>query len=367
MKKSTVAFILVLFFISLCFLFNLSKNETDNKSNNETKLNNHENNTNEICAVWITYFELPEENFEEEIDNMFLNLSSGNVNTVFVHTRPFSKVIYNSKYFKNDSKMDKLKIICEKGKKYNLSIHAWINPYRVSNSNNYNREEFPLPDEIISTKSYSFYNPASKEASKMIINDIVDLIKHYDLKGIHIDDYFYPEDMTKDLDICNYEKYKTTNGSLDLYEWRRQNISNLLKEIYTKTKVVKPNIIISVSPNADIEKNENTYFADVKKWCSDEGYLDWIIPQIYFGYNNETKPFLTVLNSWIELNKSNKVKVIVGLAPYKIGKVDDYAGTGKNEFIDNKSVINEQITDIKELEKQGKIIGYSLYSYSSLK
>ena len=83
------------------------------------------------------------------------------------------------------------------------------------------------------------------------------------------------------------------------------------------------------------------------------------MPQVYYGFKNEYSPFESTLNKWLELCVNKDIKVVPVLAIYKIGVVDSGAGTGKNEWIDDNDIIDEQI----KLIKDNKLEGYTLFRY----
>ena len=88
-----------------------------------------------------------------------------------------------------------------------------------------------------------------------------------------------------------------------------------------------------------------------------------IIPQLYFGFENETMPFEKTLDKWCDLCEGSSVRLAVGLALYKIGKEDEFAGAGKYEWLKNSDIISRQIEMLKEKE----VSGYALFSASYLK
>lgn len=345
--------------ISFLKLYGIRTEDTKNTSPEKNE---------KVRAVWIFYKELSTENpdksdYEKKIDEIFKKISEKNYNVAFVQVRAFSDAFYKSKYFEptkylcgGNVSFDALEIICKYAKKYGVSVHAWINPYRVS----YDKDA-AAETNMIKTGSGTYYNPASSEAQKLILNGIREIIENYDVSGIHIDDYFYPTDITNE-DADEYSKYKSNGGTLEIDSWRRSNVNELVKSIYTLIKEKNENLIFSISPGADIKKDYISYYADVYAWCGNSGYCDWIVPQIYFGFNNSNMPFIKTLDSWEALIKNDSVKLIPGLPAYKTGKEDAYAGEGKSEFVsDGKDVINKQI---EEVNSRKSCAGYAVYSYS---
>ncbi|MDE6777332.1 MAG: hypothetical protein K2J25_05265, partial [Oscillospiraceae bacterium] len=96
-------------------------------------------------------------------------------------------------------------------------------------------------------------------------------------------------------------------------------------------------------------------------WCSEAGYCDIIIPQIYYGFENQTCPFAETATLWAET--ATATDLVIGLGVYKIGTEDQWAGTGSLEFLTDSSVISKQIEFISNLENTD---GIALYSYSSI-
>ena len=83
------------------------------------------------------------------------------------------------------------------------------------------------------------------------------------------------------------------------------------------------------------------------------------MPQIYYGFENEYSPFKKVLDNWLNLRENKSIQVVPVLAAYKVNEIDNGAGYGKNEWIENKNLINQQISLIKKYNLQG----YAFFRY----
>lgn len=332
-------------------------------------------------GVFISYIEykkyLKDKNaldMKKEIDKMINTVKDYNINFIILHVKPFSDAIYESKIFPSSSSIvsdegdklpfDVLDYFIKKAHKNNIQIHAWINPYRISNYTDTSKISITNPAykwlntnnvKVIQDKGI-YYNPASSEVQELIISGVAELVENYDIDGIHMDDYFYPDDT---IDLENYEQFKNT---ISLSDYRLSNTNKLVKSIYTTIKKIKPNVVFGISPEGNIENNYKNNYADVKTWITNEGYIDYIMPQLYYGFSNETQPFIPVINKWKDLITID-IDFMPALALYKVGIVDEYAKSGKEEWINDKDVITKQIKIINNMEKAA---GYSLFRYSYL-
>lgn len=338
-----------------------------------------------VKAVWMTYYELSsftqdndEQEFKKQISKAFKELESNGFNRVTVQVRPFADAFYKSDYFPvsaycfksqgSELLYDPLAIMTEAAHKYGLSIEAWINPYRVSSSTDFSElsdknkaVEWKDTDNLIVCDSGIYFNPASSEVTKLICNGVKEIVENYQVDSICFDDYFYP-DTDKSIDESSYKAYTENSGELSLEDWRRENVSNMVKEVYSTVKSVNENITFGISPASDIENDRDSLYADVEKWCTSEGYIDYICPQIYFGFLNENQPFMKTTKNWIQMSDCT---MYVALPLYKAGKEDEFAGdSGINEFVDNNNIIARQVTYLSKLES---VKGFYIFSYSSLK
>lgn len=376
--------LLVVFIFTSCNRTEIKKNLTkDNVSDTPTAQNT------EIRAVWLNYNELSmkaqnggdEQTFRTKAEEIMKNIKSFGCNRVIIQVRAFSDAFYNSDIFPATKYLsgtegvsvsyDALSILLEYAKKYSLSADAWVNPYRVS----YNTDVSQLSENnpakkwisengetrnVIITDKGIFYNPACDEVKKLISDGVREILEKYDVDGIHMDDYFYP---TTDagFDKTEYDAYLNSGGKLSLDDWRRENVNSLISNVYSVIKTVKPEALFSVSPSGDIEKDCNVHYADVKLWCSQEGYIDVIMPQLYYGFLNDSKPFSKTADEWSDIVTNDNIKLCFGLAVYKSGKADAYAGAGADEWINCTDIISRQLSYIKGLQNYG---GFSFYSYS---
>lgn len=338
-----------------------------------------------VKAVWMTYYELSsftqdndEQEFKKQISKAFKELESNGFNRVTVQVRPFADAFYKSDYFPvsaycfksqgSELLYDPLAIMTDAAHKYGLSIEAWINPYRVSSSTDFSElsdknkaVEWKDTDNLIVCDSGIYFNPASSEVTKLICNGVREIVENYQVDSICFDDYFYP-DTDKSIDESSYKTYTENSGELSLEDWRRENVSNMVKEVYSTVKSVNENITFGISPASDIENDRDRLYADVEKWCTSEGYIDYICPQIYFGFLNENRPFMKTTKNWIQMSDCT---MYVALPLYKAGKEDEFAGdSGINEFVDNNNIIARQVTYLSKLES---VKGFYIFSYSSLK
>jgi len=371
MKK--VFLIAVIVLVTAIFIFN-KKEEKDSII--------PENKIVEDRGVFISYLEFnsnlrgkSETEQKIKIIEMINNLKEKKFNLILLQVRPFSDAIYNSKIFplsatisgKEGKEMgyDLLSYFIDVAHRNKIKIHAWINPYRIRSDTNASSISKLNPaykwikdgSNNVQIKSGIYYNPASTEVLNLIIKGVSELVNNYDIDGLLYDDYFYPN---KTIDLENYKIYQKEGGKLTLKEYRYQNINNLIKETYLAIKKINKDVLFGISPAGNIENNKNNLYLNID-YLLESSYLDYVMPQIYFGFNNSNKPYIKTVNEWKELIKNPNIKFYVALAPYKIGKTDKYAGSGKDEWINSTDILKRQIEYLRTTNAS-----FSLFRYDYL-
>ncbi len=332
-------------------------------------------------GVWITYSELNSmlsADFKTEFSLALDKLKELGITDIFVHTRAFCDAYYKSSYFPLADKcvnmdFDVLEFMVAAAHNKGIRFHAWINPYRVRTADNniealnknspaYKWISEGKTENVLITESGIYLNPASFEARLLVLDGIREILKLYAVDGIHFDDYFYPEDCGE-ADKGNYEVYSaSTQIPLDVLSWRRGNVNALVSSVYTAVKFINKDIIFSISPAADIDKNYQKLYADIALWAN-SGCVDWIIPQLYFGFNypDEAFRFDTLLDSWKSYLSGSKTKILIGLANYKIGTS---TLPDADEWVLGEEIIKRQEKICKE---DKDIYGHVYFSYSYIK
>ena len=355
-----------LFLVSVFYAFT---NNSMKKENTETR------------AVFISYIELDnylkdkDDNIQKKnIIEIINNVSSLGLNRIILHVRPFSDSIYKSDYYPvsihilNNSNSypnyDILEFFIKESHKRNIKIDAWINPYRISNSKDINTLSsnsiyYKFSDSKVTDKGI-YLNPANKDVQKLIVDGIVEIVKKYDIDGIHFDDYFYPD---KEIDLESYNEYIKNGGKLNLTEYRYKNVKDLLKEVYKRIKEEKKHVLFGIAPEGNIDNCLENSFLDLNEILSSSGYIDYVMPQIYFGFSNQSRPFIKTLEDWSKLINNESVKLVPALAFYKSGNIDKYALSGSEEWIENSDIISREV---KESRKNNKYGGFSIFSYNYL-
>ncbi len=353
--------------------------------------------TEEFRAVWISYLEFKttgytEKQFKAHIETMFNEVAAMNMNAVVVHVRPFGDAMYDSDYFPwsryvsgtqgKDPGFDPLEIMVEEAHKRGLEFHAWLNPYRITSSSTdvydlsednpariYRTDNRVRNDRNVLTYSGKlYYNPASEEVQTLIINGIKEIVENYDVDGIHFDDYFYPslgKNFTKNFDAPEYEFYKQQQISkkqdyMSIADWRRENVNNLVRNIYSSIKDINPDVVFGISPGGfmDALKADDKYYVDFETWLGYDGYIDYLCPQLYWSNDHATYPFNEILDRFANAAKNPDVKLYVGIAAYKSGLKTE--GTA---WYKDKNVLRDMI---RYSRNKDEVDGFILYSYQYL-
>ncbi len=317
-------------------------------------------------AVWISYLNMEtlkdksESEFIDAFEDMCNKAIENKLNTLIVQVRPFQDAIYPSELFPiskyisstQDVVYDPLAIMVKKAHDKGLKLEAWINPYRIA----YNQQQIDYfksyssigdwigSDRVLVEGTQAMLNPQSEEVRKYIVEGVEEIITTYDVDGIHFDDYFYMEAMF----------HNTTQ------QQRQENVNALIREVYSTIKAKSENITMGISPQGNLD-NARNIGADIDTWLSEDGYVDYVMPQIYWtnqwGSNSVTM-FDDRVQAYQTIHTNKNTKLYAGLALYLCGQdVNDDFGWQKQN--DN---LKQQVETVKEYGWHG----YSLFDYDSL-
>jgi uncharacterized lipoprotein YddW (UPF0748 family) len=205
-----------------------------------------------------------------------------------------------------------------------LELHVWLNPYRAHHSTGGKVTEASLvrkkPELMAGLKNGMWWmNPAVKETQDHTAAVVMDIVKRYDIDGVHFDDYFYPyasynkgEDFP---DAVSYNNYLAQGGNLNRGDWRRDNVNVFVERIYKEIKAEKPKVKFGISPfgiyrpgyPASIKGMDqyNELYADARLWLN-KGWIDYYSPQLYWKIGQTAQSFPVLLGWWENENSHNR-------------------------------------------------------------
>ena len=346
-----------------------------------------------VRAMWITQFDLTllclkdgrprkREEYEARVHLMVSKLRLIDVNTVFIQARPNADALYPSSLFPPSSyavgdtgefSYDPFEILVDACRAGGLSPHAWINPLRAmrTDSPSAQNTSYPVGQWIADSKpyvtavnGYYYLNPAYNEVRTLIADGAREILRTYDVDGLHIDDYFYPT-TDKSFDAAAFSDYLDEGGMLSLSDFRRAQTQAL---IHTLSEITRAEgCLFGVSPGGNTERNRNELYADIEAFC-DVGLLDYLCPQVYFGLKHETQPFEAVCLTFDTWATRNDLPLIVGLtlekaASASAGGEDIYAGIARREWIEARDILAQCVKITQTLPS---CQGVALFSYRLL-
>jgi uncharacterized lipoprotein YddW (UPF0748 family) len=216
-----------------------------------------------------------------------------------------------------------------------MELHAWFNPYRATMSVNTVVHESHMtrrhPELFFTYAGKKQFDPGIPEVREYIVQVILDVVKGYDVDGIHFDDYFYPYPVSgqKIKDDATFSKYP--NGFTNINDWRRNNVDLLIKQLDDSIHHYKKHVKFGISPfgiwkNVAEDSigsatnglsNYSALFADSRKWVK-EGWVDYINPQVYFSFTRKAAPFGTLVDWWS--NNTFGRHLYIGQAAYLVNQ-----------------------------------------------
>ena len=338
----------------------------------------------EMRAVWLPFMSLQlseeersAESFEKKAAAILDKCKECGANTVIVHVRPFGDAIYPSAYYPwshvvsgeqgRELSFDPLRVFISAAHARGLAVHAWINPLRISTGRTPEKlsEDNPYikwngsQEDFFEYKEGIYYDPASTRVRKLIIDGVRELAENYDIDGVQIDDYFYPEEITEH-DRLLYGKYVSSVSegftAMSIEEWRANNINMLAAGMYDAVHSTEKNIVFGISPQCNFDNNEKMS-ADIQSWCTVSGYADYICPQIYVTDGHPVFPYTDMVERWRDTVTNESVRLYIGLGLYKAGTdADSGSWQGRDDNL------AKQICTLREKGADG----FMLYSFDYL-
>lgn len=217
---------------------------------------------------------------------------------------------------------DPLEFAITEAHKRGLELHAWFNPYRAHHF----KSVSPISAEHISktrpelVRDYGRYlwlDPGEPDVQEYSLKVVMDVVKRYDVDGIHFDDYFYPyaekDAQGRDIefpDDSSWKKYGQPQ-KLSRDDWRRESVNKFIRSVYDSIKATKPWVKFGISPfgiwrpgNPAQIKGLDAYarlYADSRKWLAN-GWLDYCVPQLYWAIDPKDQSFPVLLDWWNNQN-----------------------------------------------------------------
>ena len=346
-------------------------------------------------AVWLSQYDLmsvyrengtqrPADSFSALMKTVLDNVAKDGYNAIFVQVRPFGDSMYPSEVYPvssyvsgaygNEDIYDPLEIIVALALERGLEVHGWINPMRTMKTaeiksvpdsyliKQWYNDENTMGDYLVEFDGRLYLNPAHPEVRNMIVEGAKEICEKYAVAGIHMDDYFYPT-TDASFDQIAYDAYKKAGGTKSLARFRYENINALVRELYSGIKSVNEELQFGISPMGNLETSYTTLYTDVYTWCKEDGYIDYICPQIYFGLEHQTHDFKSVYRTWKAIIKNENVELYVGMTLGKAQSgVDNYAGTGKTEWADHKDVLKRCLEYLQTKEECTGVV-FFCYQY----
>lgn len=336
------------------------------------------------------------------------------LNTIVLQVRPTNDALYKSKLnpwsrFLNTKKeegldpgYDFLQCFINEAKKAKIDIHAWMNPYRVTNTDvsliggkdayiaSLDDENFAKkrPDLVLETKLHHLIlDPASVEVQDFIKDTVLEIANNYDVTAFHIDDYFYPYDPI--IDDKEEEKHQAIRPDLDLDDFRRYNVDMMIKKIHDALSTLPKHYDFGISPFAVFRTNSKWFkkegkvggwekgsnniasalqgyeaplYSDIYKWMQ-EGWIDYVTPQCYWAFDNfkenedgsriDIVKYADIVKWWSERAKETNTKLYIGMALYRC----------RDEGIWSNPLIISDELKYNQLYKN--ILGFTMFTYSS--
>ena len=279
--------------------------------------------------------------------NLLEKHQKNGMNAMIVQIRPAADAFYPSPYEPWSQWLtgtqgkppspyyDPLVFMIEETHKRGMEFHAWLNPYRaISNISSSSVASSHItrlhPEWFLTYGNTRYFDPGNKEAQKFVINVVRDVVKRYNIDGIHMDDYFYPYRIPG-KEFPDEVSYRNSGSTLSKDDWRRSNTDSIIMEISKVIKEERKLCRFGVSPfsvwrnkdkdpdrGSDSQAGTTNYddlYADILLWLK-KGWIDYVTPQLYFTIGHPKVDYAKMLDWWSR--NSFGRHVYIGLGIYRV-------------------------------------------------
>lgn len=282
-----------------------------------------------------------------QADEILDNCYDMGMNTIFLQVRPASDAFYPSEFYPwsryltgvqgqaPSDGFDPLAYWVQGAHDRGLELHAWINPYRITTSgSDWDKLSYNNPakgaynDYVVKYDGNYYFDPGSPEVRNLITWSVEEIVRNYDVDGIHFDDYFYPGSTFDDS-----ATYRAYGNGQNKTEWRRENVNMLIRQITKSVHSIDHYCVFGVSPMG-IWANKsssnplgsatrgaesyNDRYADCYAWVKNN-WIDYIMPQIYWNIGYSIADYDILANWWNNVVAGTHVKLYIGMADYRVG------------------------------------------------
>ncbi len=265
------------------------------------------------------------------------------LNAILLQVRPASDALYVSRrepwsaFLSGEQGVgpgyDPLEFAISEAHARGIQLHAWVNPFRAATGSKAppaaNHVTRTHPEWVRAYGGQKWIDPGEPAARRYVIEVILDIVRRYDIDGLHIDDYFYPypKGGAEFPDGATWERRGVASGTSKA-DWRRDNINRFVEDMYRSVKAAKPSVQVGISPfgiwrpgvPATTEAQLDSYvhlFADSRKWLA-EGWCDYLAPQLYWSCEPAKQSFPVLLDWWRSQSRAGK-PIWPGIATERIG------------------------------------------------
>ena len=329
---------------------------------------------------------LPVSRQKQELVALLDALAALNANAVILQVRPaadalypsalepWSEVLSGTQGVAPEPLWDPLAFAIENAHARGLELHAWFNPYRARPATSISPAAAAhvsrrRPDLVKAYGKQLWMDPGEEDVAAHSLAVILDVVRRYDVDGIHLDDYFYPypeKDAAGNAvefpDEPSFASYAASGGALGREDWRRWNVNRFVKRLHDEVKAVKQNVRVGISPfgiwrpgrPAQV-KGFDAYeeiSADARTWLQ-RGWVDYLAPQLYWPIDQREQSFPVLLAWWAGQNAAGRF-LWPGIAASRVG--EDGKGWPAGE-------IAEQI---RRARAQPGVTGHILFSARAL-
>ena len=324
---------------------------------------------------WPSKRGLPVEEQQRELIAILDRMSELNLNGVILQVRPSADALYPSplepwsEYLTGqmgvapDPMWDPLAFAVTEAHKRGLELHAWLNPYRARR----HTETTPAssdhitmarPDLVRDYGSFLWMDPGEPEVRQRTVEVVRDIVRRYDVDGIHFDDYFYPypENDAEFPDEATWQRY---GDGLSRDDWRRRNVDELIQQVGAAIREEKPHVRFGISPFGiwrpghprsvrGLDSYEKIY-ADSRKWLR-LGWVDYFAPQLYWGQTAPQQRYSDLLKWWSRQNVRGK-NMWIGLGAHRVAN-------GRPNQFDAEEIVGQ----IEQIRRTGQANGWILFN-----